>query len=113
MLAQVVSPDGESMIQIDTEATNATTPDALGTGSPTTSSPKAPSISSPQRRLIGPPATSPRQKKYCHTSNFANTEPCRLSGRLAIRSGPHRKIAVIGECYVKHFKDLQHKNLQD
>jgi hydroxymethylbilane synthase len=30
MLAQVVSPDGEAMIQIDTEATYATTPQALG-----------------------------------------------------------------------------------
>ena len=30
MLAQVVSPDGESMIQIETEATCSTTPEALG-----------------------------------------------------------------------------------
>jgi hydroxymethylbilane synthase len=30
MLAQVVSPDGETMIQIDTEATYSTTPEALG-----------------------------------------------------------------------------------
>ena len=30
MLAQVVSPDGEAMIQIDTEATYSTTPEALG-----------------------------------------------------------------------------------
>jgi hydroxymethylbilane synthase len=30
MLAQVVSPDGESMIQIDTEAAHSTTPEALG-----------------------------------------------------------------------------------
>jgi hydroxymethylbilane synthase len=30
MLAQVVSPDGESMIQIDTEASYSTTPEALG-----------------------------------------------------------------------------------
>ena len=30
MLAQVVSPDGESMIQIDTEATYSTLPEALG-----------------------------------------------------------------------------------
>ncbi len=30
MIAQVVSPDGETMIQIDTEAANSTTPEALG-----------------------------------------------------------------------------------
>jgi hydroxymethylbilane synthase len=30
MLAQVVSPDGEAMIQVDTEATYETTPEALG-----------------------------------------------------------------------------------
>ncbi len=30
MIAQVVSPDGETMIQIDTEASHSTTPEALG-----------------------------------------------------------------------------------
>jgi hydroxymethylbilane synthase len=30
MIAQVVSPDGDSMIQIDSEAANSTTPEALG-----------------------------------------------------------------------------------
>jgi hydroxymethylbilane synthase len=30
MIAQVVSPDGETMIQIDSEAANSTTPEELG-----------------------------------------------------------------------------------